>query len=199
MSMKSIVAEVKRVLKPMGFVSQRYVWNRKVDSLRDVVDLQISKSRDTVTINVGVLDFEVHTLVWGQQPPDFVKSPARTVDARIGQLIDGRDKWWEIDAPGAAADIVRCIGAYAVPFLERMHTREAMVQWLTSNNVVKRRYPPPILSLAILECLTGQPEGGCEILVQSQKIWNGPWGARAAEIASQLRCPHPQSLRSMQT
>ena len=190
MNMKSIIAEVNRVLKPIEFTSQKYVWKRKVGSFTDVIDLQVSKSRDTVTINIGVLDVEVHTLLWGDEPADFVKLPARTVDARIGQLIDDKDKWWEIDDPSVAVEIAKSITAYALPFLEQMHAREAMIRWLTSIDVIKRRYPPPILNLAILECLTGHPGRGCEILGQSQKTWKGPWGVRAAEIASQLKCPH---------
>ena len=75
-----------------------------------------------------------------------------------------------------------------LPFLERMHTREGMKQWLIGAEVTRKRYPPPIISLAILESLLGDRARGCELLTELQRKSIRGWGTRAAEVALRLGC-----------
>lgn len=186
MRVKVITTRLDRLLRPFGFAARKATWNRKSGPFVDVVNVQVDKSGDIITINAGVVDRDVHTLLWGP-PAQFIQETGCTVRVRIGELIDGRDRWWEIDdvaTPDAMADDIT---ARVLPFLERMHSREGLRQWLVSTNVIRRRYPPPIISLAILEYLLGDPGKGRALLAELQNATpSAAWGARAAQIADQL-------------
>jgi hypothetical protein len=186
MSVRVIKAQMDRLLRPLGFAVRNATWNRKAGSFVDVISVEVSKSRDTATISAGVVDRDVHALLWGP-PVLFIQEPLCTVRARIGELIDNYDRWWEIDdvtTPGAMADDT---AASVLPFLDRMHSREHLRQWLVSTKVTTRRYPPPIISLAILESLLGDPGKGRALLAELQNNTSSTgWGARAAEVAAQL-------------
>jgi hypothetical protein len=189
MSVKEITTKMNRLLEPTGFSRRGKAWNRKTQSFVDVIDLQKSKSNDMVTITAGVLDRQVSAMLENREPSEFAQQTMCTVGVRIGELADGRDKWWQIDGVGVADEIADSIATRILPFLERMHTREAMKHWLVSANVSKRRYPPPIINLAILEYLLGDPAKGCAILADLQKMTpSGGWRMRAAEVAARLGC-----------
>jgi hypothetical protein len=188
MSIEAIIVRLDRLLEPFGFTRQIRAWNRKVASFIDVIDVQISKPVDRVTINAGVLDFDVHAILWGGRPLEFVEQPICTVGVRAGELVDGKDKWWQIDTPGVADELAESIAASVLPFFERMHTREAMRQWLIASDVVEKRYPPPIINLAILESFLGNTARSCAILAEFQTASAGAWRSRAAEVAKRLHC-----------
>lgn len=163
-------------------------WNRLVDSFVDVVDLQISKAGDTITVNAGVVDVDVHTILWGRKPPEFVEQPACTVCIRIGELIDGKDMWWRLSDHETVHSVGANVAARVLPFLERMHSRRAMERWLIDTKVETRKYPAPILNLAILKTLLGEARQGCTLIDALQKKSIGAWQTRAIEVADRLRC-----------
>lgn len=79
--------------------------------------------------------------------------------------------------------------------LVRMCSRREMSQWLTDTEVVKRRYPPPIIYLAILQYLLGRPSEACALLAEVERNAIGAWRVRAAEVADRLGCPSRASGR----
>ena len=89
----SVLAALDRELVPKGFARRQLTWNRQHGSLVEVVDLQISKSGDTATLNVGVLYRPIYLRCWGQEAEWFVEEPACTVRARVGQLLGNLDRW----------------------------------------------------------------------------------------------------------
>jgi hypothetical protein len=74
---------------------------------------------------------------------------------------------------------------YVLPFLVGMRWREAMVQWLTK---IQKRYPPEIISRAILQHLVGRSSEACALLADTEKTALGAWGPYAAEVAERLGC-----------
>src|SRR5690606_42151002 len=50
-----------------------------------------------------------------------------------------------------ADKVSKAITDHVLPFVKRMRSRHDMVQWLMDTQVVKTRYPPPIINLAILQ------------------------------------------------
>src|SRR5215475_1104533 len=179
MTKRAIVRQLDQVLKPRSFSRQKDVWNRRVQSIVDVIDIQISKVDDSATVNAGVLDREVYTIAWGREPPGLIEQPHCTIGVRIGALHDDRlDKWWRLSDDNSVADLVGNVEAHVLPFLEYMHTREAMKQWLIETEVTRKRYPLPIISLAILECLSGDFAQGCKLLaeIQARSRSAGGWG-----------------------
>jgi len=183
-----VIEQLDCLLKPLGFSRQKATWNRRTNFVIDVVDVQVSKSGDVITINAGVLDMDVYAKLWDGEPPEFVEQPTCTVCARIGELFDGRDRWWKLSGDRVVVDVVDAVGTRVLPFLERMHTRKAMEQWLTDTEVTRKKYPQPIIYLAILKYLLGEVAQGCELLAELQRKSIGAWRSRAAEVAARLRC-----------
>lgn len=190
---RQISAEIDGILRPLGFERQKDTWNRRDLSIVEVVDLEVGKSQGEFTLNAGVMDCDIHALVWGKPPEPFVDQPSCTVRARVGELVDGLDKWWPIADGTALVEIKKHVVQYLLPFLERTHSREGMRRWLVDTNVVKKRYPPPILSLAILCSTLGNPQEACEILRELKRKTTGAWQSTVAEISTKLSCDGPLS------
>src|SRR5688572_11749554 len=150
MTLTDMKREIDRVLSPLGFVRRNATWNRRSGRFVDVIDLQVSKSRDSVTMNAGVLHSDVHTKTWGSKPPAFVDEPSSTVRTRVGQLVDGRDLWWSAEDFPAGNELASLLATFIVPFVESMHSIEAMERHLTEAQVEEGNYPLPKIHLAIL-------------------------------------------------
>jgi hypothetical protein len=185
---KAVINKLDHLLKPLGFMRQQTAWNRRSGHVVEVIDVQISKAGNAVTVNAGVLDTDAHVKLWGSEPPTFVQEPACTVRARVGELIDGKDLWWQLSDDHVGDEISKAITNYVLPFVMRTHSRQDMVQRLTDTQVVKKTYPPPIINLAILQSLLGNSSEGCALLADVQKKAVGAWRARAAEVAERLAC-----------
>jgi hypothetical protein len=185
MSAIASLETIDAVLEPCGFERKKMTWSRRGGSTIDVVELQVNKTLDAMTINAGVLDPEVYALVWNKpvQPP--FEQPACTVAVRIGALLDGLDTWWPSNGAAAAAEVAEATRAVVVPFLERMRSREAMEQWLIDTRVLKKHYPLPIMHLALLKHLTGRTQEACEIL---DALIAGAWGEKATALKAQIGC-----------
>ena len=137
---KRLVAPIDGVLKEHGFVRKKMTLNRRSESLVDVVDLQVSKAGDAVTLNAGVVDREARRLLWGPETDQFLQVPECTVRSRPGELIDGRDVWWALDDEEAAEKIARTRVHRVLPFLERMHDPLAMEAQLAPHGAKQRQH-----------------------------------------------------------
>jgi len=195
MSIKTIVACFDQLLAPLGFSRQKATWNRRAGFGVDAIDVQRSKGGDTFTINAGVLDRDVHAKLWGVEASGFTDVPTCTVSARIGDLLGAKDTWWSLNDDHAVRDAVGSVSSQVFPFLERMHSRQAIADWLVESGVLRKRYPMPIISLAILRNFAGEVSESCELLAEMQRRSLGAWSARAAEVAARLGCADkPASL-----
>ena len=183
MSKKAHIAHLDQVLIPLGFIRYKTTWNRKAGSLVDVIDIQVSKALDTFTINAGVLDVDIHSECWGGEEPSIVEEPLCTVRARIGELVDGKDKWWKVADDMAAEDIALHVDKFVLPFFEKMHSREGMVEHLTNAKVIMRNYPPPVIYLALLKRRLGNVHEACALLSELRNNTTGTWHPRITEIS----------------
>ena len=188
MSLNAIVARLDPLLKPIGFSRHGATWNRSVGSFIDVVNVQSSKSRDAITINAGVLHPGAFTKCWGQVLPQFIDEAQCTVRARVGQLIDGKDLWWNLTATDTADDIADKVASPVLPYLEQMHSVNAMVQFLEDGQVVKMKYPPPIIYLAILKDEQGDSNVACALLSDLRNKSGAAWLSRIRRVAEMLGC-----------
>jgi hypothetical protein len=150
MSKKDLLGKFDNFLKSLDFTRKKTTWNRRSGSVVEVIDAQISKSGDTVTVNAGVLDNGVYQELWGSEPPAFVEEPGCTVRERVGYLIADKDLWWPLHDDQVGEKIATAITDHVLPFITRMRSRQEMVRWLTETQVVKKRYPPPIINLGNL-------------------------------------------------
>ena len=181
---KRLVAPIDGVLKEHGFVRKKMTLNRRSESLVDVVDLQVSKAGDAVTLNAGVVDREARRLLWGPETDQFLQVPECTVRSRPGELIDGRDVWWALDDEEAAEKIARTRVHRVLPFLERMHDPLAMEAQLAPHGA--KHYPPPIIYLAILKQRRGETAEAESLLRVLHDRTTGPWRERVGTVFASL-------------
>jgi hypothetical protein len=183
---KTVIAQLEQLLNPLGFERNNTTWSRETNFIWDVIDLQVDRAGDMITVNAGVLDVDVYSMLWGYPPPKPIEQTLCTVGIRIGEIIDGKDKWWTLSNENSIDEIYRSTVNHVLPFLEKMHSRNAMMKWLIDHEVSKKRYPPPILNLAILNSFLGDPSQTKKILDDLQKKSIGPWKIRVAEVAARL-------------
>lgn len=188
MSTKAVVRRLDELLTALGFERQKQTWNRRSDSFVDVIDVQVSKADHAITVNAGVMDPDVHRKCWGTGPPVWVEEPSCTVRTRIGQLMGNKDVWWSFGDGEAVEKIAEAVATQVLPFLDRMHARDAMEEFLAAAEVLKRKYPPPIVYLAILRNELGDHSGACVALEELQQKALGAWRTRISEVSGRLGC-----------
>lgn len=189
MTTTSIINHLDRALSPVGFQRKKATWNRESGQFVDVLDIQISKAKSSVTLNIGVMERDVYAATWGGDSEPFVEAPNCTVHARIGELLDGKDKWWDLqDADAAEVEIVSCVRDHAVPFLERMHSLQEMCNWLVTSGASSRKYPLPLIYLAVLRHRLGEQTEACSMLADLNVRALGAWKSRAKEVSERLGC-----------
>lgn len=145
MNSTSIIDFFDRTLKSKGFRLKKSTWNRTQGSFVKVIDIQTSKSGDLVTINAGVLSLSVYSACWGRDTDPFIEEPFCTVRARIGQLLDNKDLWWNVDETSAIDEMTTHLEEQILPFLERMLSLGEMRDWLASIDVPSSKTPLPSL------------------------------------------------------
>lgn len=186
--MISIIARLDRELVPLGFKRKKATWNRERDSLVDVIDIQISKSGDTVTMNTGVLSRPIYFACWGREAKAFVEEPSCTVRARVGRLLGNKDRWWDASSESAADEMVECLGVHILPFLDRMQSFKAMRDWLASTGLPSPKWPVPSINFAVLQSQLGDVDGACNTLAELEAKALGAWKAGAKEVAERIGC-----------
>ncbi|MFN7168238.1 MAG: DUF4304 domain-containing protein [Pannonibacter sp.] len=186
MSAKSIISCLDRTLIPMGFQRQKATWNRPQDDVVEVIDIQSSKGGDRVTINAGVLSRSVYFACWGRDVEPFVEEPFCTVRARIGQLSDNKDLWWDVSCKSAIDEIAEHLERRIIPFLQRMRSPEEMREWLASTGAPLSRLPMPSICFAVLQSQLGNIDDACEVLSDLQRNALGGWKVKAAEVSTRI-------------
>lgn len=120
MSRKTYASELERVLAPLGFVRRasgyRY-WHRTRGQRLEIVDLQTSPIAGT-TANLFSRDLVMEALLHAAMPD---ASPAHFSygGTRIGDLIDGKDRWWKND-PNGPQELAEAVAAHAPAHFDRL-------------------------------------------------------------------------------
>lgn len=188
MSAASIIARVDRELTPKGFSRKKATWNRERGPVVEVIDIQTSKGGDAVTMNAGVLSRSTYFSCWGHNAEAFIEEPFCTVRTRVGQLLDSKDRWWNVGGAGVAEEMVGCLGTQLLPFLERMGSLEAMRDWLTSVGMPSPKSPLPSICFAVLQSQLGDIDAACSVLAELEGKALGAWKVRAKEVAMRIGC-----------
>ena len=195
MSKNLIIERVDAVLKPLGFLRRGDIWNRSTDDLVEVVDVQVSKNADAYTLNAGVLDKVAYKIFWDELPPEFIEQPQCTIGVRVGNLIDGKDKWWPLDDTTDDEGQVKLSVAVILKFFGLSLSRQKMIDWLNDNEVTNKRYPPPIINLAILQALNGQSQAALATIDELHGKVSGPWRDRVLHVRKRLSVVLPDKAR----
>lgn len=126
MSRSSYGQSLHKVLQPLGFRRKGSDWIRVRGDMWECVNLQTS-SVAGVTANIEMKDLETERIL--QSIPCEAPIFMSPVSRRIGQLIDGYDKWWKNDSLGPA-ELVEAVQAYALPWFEKVRSLgDQAAQW----------------------------------------------------------------------
>lgn len=185
-SVNRLLRRLDEDLLPRNFRRHKHTWNRKAGALVDVIDLQVSKSADSVFVNVGVLDTEIYAACWLTDPPRFSLEPNCTVRSRLGFLMGDHDVSWRLDEKAAGDDIAAAVRTFAVPFVDRMHAPDALEQHLEADGCMTQRYPPPIIYCALLKYRRGEKAQAEQMLRGLRARTVGPWVARVDQVLQGL-------------
>jgi len=185
---------ISPLLKREGFKKRGNTWNKEVNGVIHVVDIQSARPRvdgsESFTINIGVFVKELWQIFWATDLPKFVKEVNCYPRFRLGYLLSGfdtksRDKWWDIESK----DQIESVGSQLemvfkeqyLPFLDKI---SSMSDVLDISNSTKPSMPMEKLSHAILLNMVGDK-------AESDRLIDGlssdsHWGARAADIKERL-------------
>lgn len=183
MKKERLLSEISQVLEEYQFRREGALWNREFKDFVDVIDLQISKSKDKFTLNVGVADKFITHACWGIEGSTLVEEPLCTVHTRLGELLHGRDVWWSLADLDGVDEALRGIGGGAIPFLQLNHSVDHMIETL-ENDPASMRYPPGIIYLALLYHRKGETDR-CREMFASMKL-TGAWSQKANQILDGL-------------
>lgn len=184
MRRETIAQRLDTLLVPLGFVRERSTWNRRTGAFIDVIEVSRSSISKTMTVNAGVVYPDAYTACWGEELPAIFEEPLCTVRANIGQLIDGEQLWWRSADVGCFGDVAWFTSVHVLPFLERMHSLEAIDAVLTET----RGYPPPVIYRAVIKRQLGDKSAACALLSKLHSKSAGAWGPHIAEIAARWGC-----------
>lgn len=143
------VDEIQRLLKPdlqrLGFRKQARTYNRSEEpGVVQVINFQmgLGSFSGKFTVNVGVAVSEVYESVQQQPFPAFVKEYSCIRRKRLGQLVDGKDRWWDLQGSwwkpsestnSIAQEIKTLFIENAIPYLERFSTRSKIIDQCVMN------------------------------------------------------------------
>lgn len=187
MTRKAVIEQANDLLEPLGFVRKGMLWNRKANTIVEVVDLQVSKAGNAVTVNAGIFRSDVYEKIWKKAPQGLVEEPFCLVRVRVGELVGNHDLWWSLGGDQTPQEIRNALREHVLPFLSRFDAPGAIESFLEAA-ASKQRDPLIRINLAVLKHLDGDANSACGILRQVQETALGDWRTRAAELGERLGC-----------
>lgn len=109
------------VLRSVGFTRRGREWTRIRGEMEERLDLQKSWVEGSVTVNVWAKNLETDRIL------KSIRCDAEMgviqFGVRIGELIDGQDRWWKND-PNGPAELGELVRMYALPWFDQFGTLE---------------------------------------------------------------------------
>jgi hypothetical protein len=104
------------LLKPLRFARKGNDWTRVRGDMWQCVDIQGSWIGG-VTVNVSARDLKTAEIL--DAIPCEEELWLRPITTRIGQLIDGYDRWWR-DEPNGPKEMTEAVRLYGLPWFDRV-------------------------------------------------------------------------------
>lgn len=121
MTRLSYTRALNQALQPLGFVREGKDWIRLRGELQDCVNLQKSWVDGSVTVNLFAKNLETERMLRSIACDEVLG--VRQFGQRIGELIDGRDRWWKND-PNGPAEVAEAVRIHGIPWFERIQSLE---------------------------------------------------------------------------
>ncbi|GGP74517.1 hypothetical protein GCM10009347_43080 [Shewanella algicola] len=181
-------------LKRLGFKKKGSTWNREINGVVHVIDIQSTKARvdgtELFTINIGVFINELWQIFWNKEVPQFVKEENCYPRFRLGYLLSGfdpkrRDQWWQINTEEDIEKIWKELDViflkHCLPFFDEI---ESVGDLLGISDKTRPNMPSEKLSHGILLNMTDNKEEGDRLI--GELVSDSHWGNRATEISERL-------------
>jgi Domain of unknown function (DUF4304) len=185
------VAGTQAVLKPLGFRKRRHAWNRDVGEFVDVVHFQVSKGLESFWVNLGVVDRRARELTWPDRGLSFFGDAECTIRRRLDAPLSSGGRYWNRGDPAASTEIPRLLVSLGLAFLEQMHDRGRIEAALQADNaIVRYRFPPDAIALALYSHLRGDHDAACTELDKVLPRSYGPsgWHERIDAVRREIGC-----------
>lgn len=121
MTRLSYIKALDRILQPFGFVREGKDCIRTRGDIWDCVNLQKSWIDGSVTVNLYSKDLETDRILKSITCDTLLG--ARPIYERIGQLIDGYDRWWKND-PNGPGELAEAVRTHGIPWFDRIQSLE---------------------------------------------------------------------------
>lgn len=121
MTRSSYTKAIDGVLRPAGFEREGKEWTRIRGEMEEQLDLQKSWVNGGVTVNVWAKNLDTNRIL--RSIPCSAAMGIVQFGVRIGELIDGQDRWWRND-PGGPAEVAAAVRTHALPWFDQFRTLE---------------------------------------------------------------------------
>lgn len=147
MSRMSYRRALDQALLPLGFAREGRGWVRIRGDIWDCADLQKSWIDGSVTANLYAKDLATERIL-NSIPCDFLLG-AILPGQRIGDLIDGRDRWWKND-PNGPAELAEAVRTHGLRWFDRIQSLEDQAeQWYFRSATARPWGMPNLAALAV--------------------------------------------------
>jgi hypothetical protein len=147
MTGQSYTKALDRELQSFGFARAGKDWTRVRGDTWDCVSLQKSRVDGSVTVNLYAKDLETERIL-KSIACDAVLG-IRLFGQRIGELIDGRDRWWKND-PNGPTDVADAVRVYGIPWFDRIQSLEDQAShWYFRSATAQPWRKPNLTALAV--------------------------------------------------
>lgn len=179
-------------LKEKGFKKHHFVWNKKLDDIVHVVDVQKSRwsspGEISFTINVGVWIKQNWAICWGDDFPKVIKEVDCFPRFRIGKLLHGEslDEWWKIredNIEQVGSEVKSVIQNKCFPFFEKCHSLNQISE--IAGDIENWKQPAERIAYAVLKYLDGEKKLSEKILAELEDEAVA-WQPRIQQVRNKL-------------
>jgi len=197
-----ISISVATVLKEYGYRKNGLTWNRRMDQIIYVVNIQKSRFSDkgTVkfTLNLGVAAEDIWLAYWGMELPKVIKEESCFPGFRVGDVLNGfsgkaKDLWWFLDASKAmdplAEEVTSCLRNRCLPVLQQLDSLYAVADFVRRSNPLMM--PRDRICWGILCHQLGDFDGAERAFSKFESGKSKAWQSKVSEIRSRLGMEKP--------
>ena len=145
MSRPSYTKALDRALKSLGFVRENAGWIRQRGEIQDSIELQ-KRFSGGVTVNLFAKNLETERIL--KSIPCEKGLGILQFGERIGELIDGYDRWWKND-PDGPAEMADAVLVYGIPWFERVRSLEDEASIWYGRGTIGSWSKPNLVVLAV--------------------------------------------------
>ena len=135
---RSYVKALDDALRPLGFERTGDDWVRVRGDMWECVNRQ-SSNLSGVTVNLSVKALVTEKLfleIFGGEGAILLPP----IQARIGEVIDGYDRWWTSNEPNGPKELADAVLKHGLPWFDRVRTLEQQAEcWFARKTALTSR------------------------------------------------------------